>query len=1177
MSNSVMVIGGGIAGIQAALDLAEAGAKVVLVEREATIGGVMAVLDKNFPTLDCSICIEAPKMSEVNLHPNIEILSLAEVDRVEGGPGAFRVTVRQRARYVTDACTRCGECTLVCPQVLPNEYDSGMAARKAIYTPIPQSAPGPYLIDMDTCLNDPPNYLPCDRCAVACPPKAVDYLMPREQLLIREVGSLIVAVGYDMLDPRTLQEYGYGTSPDIMTAMEFERLINSAGPTGGEIIRPSDGAHPHKILFVLCVGSRDHRHYRYCSRFCCMYSIKHAYQALDHGVEDVTVLYMDIRAYGKGFDGFWERTDAAGARFLRGRPARIEAKKREGDKATQPISESTYQRESESADDHVSRFPFHAPRSTLEVTYENTETGQRVTEDYDMVVLANAVTPPQGLGDLAARLGIELDSDGFLKVEELTGGMIATTRPGIYAAGCDTGPKDIPDSVAEGSGAAAMALGHLTERFWPELPDVEPVPGVEEPRIGVFICHCGSNIAGVVDVERVVQYAKTLPDVVFADHQMFSCAGNTQADIENAIREHGITRVVVAACSPKTHESAFRGVLIRAGLNPYLLEMANIRNMDSWVHKFEKEAATVKAMEMTAMAVEKARLLIPLEASHLPLTQSALIIGGGVAGMTAAAALARQGYETHLVEKSGRLGGLLADLRSLGPANLSALDVVYAKKRELNQTGVHIHAPATVETIGGVVGSFHAHLSTGEDLTIGAIIVATGGIPYQPEEFGYGQDPRVITNAELEKLLSYKPRLEGSTSAQGDLAAFNFQPPTGADRITFISCVGSRQGNIGCARYCCTSMIHQALALRRLGKKVRIVSKDIRTYSRQAEELYEEAMRAGVQFFRYADDRPPQNVVTFENGEVCLHDTLLGADLRIPTDLLVLVTGLRPPEDTLAEQLKLARSEDGSYMELHPKLGPVQTAIQGVYLAGTAQGAKDVRESMAQAMAAAGKAGALLARGVIEKEPLTAKVTPDACIGCLRCVKVCPFSAIEQVGERGKPGAIRITEAACMGCGNCAAECPTQAIDMPYFTRQQVIAQIDAALAENPEKKVLVFTCNWCSYAGADLAGIEKRQYPPSSRIIRTMCSARFEEGFIARAFEKGAGAVLVTGCRLTDNGSDCHYNYANVHTQKRFERWHKKFVRQGIAPERLQLRWISAAEGKEFAEKLTEMDEIVR
>jgi len=323
VSDSILVIGGGIAGIQASLDLAEAGARVILVEKGATIGGKMAVLDKNFPTLDCSICIEAPKMSAANLHPNIEILALSEVVGLEGGPGDFTVQIRQKSRFVTDECTRCDDCVTACPVVLPNEYDSGMAARKAIYTPIPQAVPGPYLIDIEHCLNDPPNYLPCNHCTTACLPGCIDFLMPQEQSLTREVGSVVVAIGYDMLDPREMREYGFGSHPDILTALEFERLVNSAGPTGGEIIRPSDGRHPESILFVLCVGSRDRRFLRYCSRFCCMYSIKHAYQAIDHGVSDVTVLYMDVRAYGKGFDGFWTRTTEAGAKFVRGRPSRI--------------------------------------------------------------------------------------------------------------------------------------------------------------------------------------------------------------------------------------------------------------------------------------------------------------------------------------------------------------------------------------------------------------------------------------------------------------------------------------------------------------------------------------------------------------------------------------------------------------------------------------------------------------------------------------------------------------------------------------------------------------------------------------------------------------------------------------------------------------------------------------
>ncbi len=1122
MSESILVIGGGIAGIQASLDMAEAGAHVILVEREATIGGMMAVLDKNFPTLDCSICIEAPKMSEVDLHPNIEVLSLAEVMEIEGGPGDFTVTIRQRTRFVGDECTRCDLCTDACPVVLPNEFDAGMAARRAIYTPIPQSAPGAYLVDIDSCLNQPPHYLPCDRCVTACPPGCIDFFQPPERTVQRQVQSIVVSVGYSTMDPRRLPEYGYGRHPDILTALEFERLVNSAGPTGGEILRPSDGRHPENILFVLCVGSRDRRHFRYCSRFCCMYSIKHAYQALDHGVADVTVLYMDIRAYGKGFDGFQARTDQAGAQFIRGRPSRVEPN-----------------------------------GSRISVIYEDTESATRRSVDFDMVVLANAVAPPRGLPTLAAGLGIELDGDGFIWARETAGGLIQTSRPGIYAAGCSTGPKDIPDSVAEGSGAAALALGHLSERHWIEAEVAESSVALDPPRVGVFVCHCGSNIAGVVDVSRVVAFARTLPDVVYAANQMFSCAGSTQAEIEAAIRQEQINRVVVAACSPKTHEGIFRGVMRRSGLNPYLLEMANIRNMNSWVHKSDHEGATLKALDMVAMAVEKAHRLQPLTSTPMPVNQSALVIGGGIAGMSAAAALAGQGFTTHLVEKEERLGGLLGELDRLAPAGLAAAETLAAKSEELRRTGVTLHLGQTVETIDGVVGSFRATLSGGEALEAGAIIMATGATPHRPEAFGCGQDSRVITNLELERAL-----------ARGEVAA---------GRITFISCVGSRQGEIGCSRYCCASMLSQAVRLRRMGKRVRIVSKDIRTYSRHAEELYEEAMRAGVQFLRYDTAAPAHEAVQFVDGGVELIDHFLGALVRIPTDLLVLVVGLQPVKDAAAEQLKLARSEDGFLMELHPKLGPAETAVQGVFLAGTVQGAKDVRESTAQALAAAAKAGALLARGVIEKEPLTAYLVADLCIGCMRCVKACPYSAIEQIGPVGKEGTVNILEAVCLACGTCAAECNFDAIEMPYFTKDQILAQIDVTLAENPAEKCLVFACNWCSYAGADLAGIEKRQYPTSARIIRTMCSARFEEDFVARAFEKGAGAVLITGCRLTETGSDCHYNYANRLTLKRFNHWQRKFSRKGIDPDRLQLRWISAAEGKEFAEKIAEMDGIVR
>jgi len=1060
-----------------------------------------------------------PKLSEVGEHANIEVLSPAEVEAVEGEAGRFTVTIRQRSRFVTDECTRCNLCVDACPVTLPNEFDVGMATRRAIYTPMPQAVPGAYIIQLENCLNDPPNYMPCNRCQEACGPKCIDFLMPRERVLKRQVTSIIASVGFDLIDPVLLRHYGYGKHPDVLTSMEFERMLAPAGPTGGEIIRPSSGQHPHNIVFVLCVGSRDRHFYRYCSRFCCMYSIKETFQAIDHGVSDVTVLYMDVRAYGKGFDAFFDRTRQAGAKFIRGHPADI------------------------------------SPNGKgIIVRYENTETGRLETAEADMVVLATAVRPPEGLDKLAQVLGVEIGEDGFVKPVESQGGLIATTRPGVYVAGCASGPKDIPDSVAEGSAAAASALTFIDHRHWPEPEMAEPIKDVEKPHIGVFICHCGSNIAGVVNVKSLSDYALTLPDVVHAQTQMFSCAGNSQLEIAEAIRENGINRVVVAACSPKTHEGTFRRALLKAGLNPYLLDMVNLRNHDTWVHKQCPDQAYFKAQDMIRMGVDKARLLVPLDISHQPVIQKALVIGGGIAGMAAAANLACQGYETHLVEKEPELGGVLRQLDELAPSGLKASHVLEGWRRQVKEAGVHLHLGTEVEVIGGYVGNFNARLSDGQELRAGAVILAMGAQPYQPEEFGYGRDTKVVTNLDLESL---------ADNVSGE-------------RVTFVGCVGSRRNGSGCSRYCCESMISQALRLQRMGRKVRVLYRDIRTFRRQGEEAYEEAMREGVQFFRYDPDSPPENVIRYSDGIVSLHDELSNLDMDIPTDLLVLTVGLQPRDENISEQLKAARSDDNFLLERHPKLGPAESSAPGIYLAGTVQYPKDVRDSIAQALAAASKAGTVLARDTIAKEPLSARLIEKKCIVCGICVPACPFSAIELIGKV-KEGTIKFHEAVCQGCGSCAAVCNYDAVVMPYFTKEQILAQIDAALAERPEEKVVVFACNWCSYPGADQAGIEKIQYPPPARIIRTMCSARLEEDFIVRAFAKGAGAVLITGCRLMESSSDCHYNYANRHTLKRFQFWQRKFTLRGIEPERLQLAWISASWGKEFAAKIRDMDQVAK
>ena len=1117
MSKAVLVIGGGIAGIRAALDLAEAGVKVILVEKGPSIGGKMAFLDKTFPTLDCSICIEGPLIGEVIRNKNIEVLTLSEVIGLEGEPGEYRVKILQRPRYVTEDCTKCGDCTEVCPVSVPFEGDGGqgLSLRKAIYIPYPQAEPGQYVIDIESCLNDPPGYFPCDRCVRVCERDAIDFSMA-PKIIEREVASIIISTGYEIMDPGRITRYKFGEIPDVVTSYEFDRMLNASGPSGGEVLRPSDHKHAEKILFISCVGSRDVRYYEYCSGFCCMYILKHALQAKQHGVHDVTCLFMDIRAYGKMFEDFYWRAQKEGIKIVKGRTSEVEY--RDG---------------------------------RIHVKYENTSTGEVIEDDFDMVVLAPAVLPSKGINKLAKILGLEVDEYGFIKTR--MDDPVATSKPGIYVCGSASGPKDICDSVQEAGAAAIKALTHIPEIEYKEEEFEERIKEVKPERIGVFVCHCGTNIAGVVNIKKVMERVKKEPGVVHVEDLKFACSAASVEYIANLIREKKLNRLVVSACSPATHLEVFKTAAKMAGLNPYLVEMGNIRNLDSWVHADKPDEATEKAIDYTLAAIERSRGLTPLKPIRTEVIKRVLVVGGGVSGLVASSAVAKAGIDVILVEKEGELGGIVKRLHRISPYEISGEELVKRLVEEARESGVKIKLNTVVKEVSGFAGQFKVSLSDGSTVDVGAIILATGVKPHEPAEWRLQGNGKITTNLELEQS---RYEIDG-------------------DNIVFISCIGSRSNGRGCSRYCCTSMISQALELRRKGKNVAVIYKDIRTYEREAEKLYREALNEGVLFLRVNPDKPMEEQVRVNGGYIEIYDELLSTNVEIPYDKAVLVLALDPNEDVreIAEALKVPLDREGFLMEAHPKLGPAESTVPGIFLAGSAQGPKMVLESMSHALAAASKAVSMLSKGYIEREPLIASIDQDICIKCGACMKVCTYGAIK--GEVKKH--IYVIPALCEGCGNCLAACPVGAIKIPGFTDEDIYRMMESILKDEPEKKPIAFTCYWCSYAAADNTGIFKIQYPTSPRLIRLPCSSRVSWRLVKKAFMLGAPAVAITGCRITESGSDCHYQWANKYTLIRYRSMKRIIEKLGIRGERLILELFGAPEVDKFVNTMKKLDEIAK
>ena len=998
---AVMIVGGGVAGVQAALDLANSGFYVYLVEQSPAIGGAMAQLDKTFPTNDCSMCILSHKLVECGRHLNIKLITMAELEDLEGEVGRFVATVKEHPRYVDmEKCIACGICAEKCPRKVEDEFNEGLNKRKAAYVKYPQAVPLKYAIDEKHCIYFEKGK--CRACEKFCPAKAID-LGQQAKIHRIEIGSLILAPGFHAFDPH-IYGYGYGTHPNVVTSKEFERILSASGPTLGHLERPSDGSTPKKIAWLQCVGSRDIQHggNGYCSGVCCMYAIKEAICAREHSHEplDTTIFFMDMRTHGKDFEKYYNRArDEYGVRFVRSRVHTVD-----------PIPGS----------------------ENLSISYA-TEDGVVVEEAFDMVVLSVGMEVGPDTIALAKKLKIELNSYNFAMTH--TASPVSTSRPGVYVCGLFQGPKDIPYAVMEASAAACGAAIDLTDargtRVKEEvLPDELDLSG-EDPRIGVFVCNCGINIGSVVNVGETVEYASRLPHVVYAGENLFSCSQDTQEKIKNVIKEKRLNRIVVAACSPRTHEGLFRETLKACGINKYLFDMANIRDQDSWVHQKEPVRATEKARDLVRMAVARAARLQPLVERPLEIKQRGLVIGGGLAGLNAALSLAGQGFETIIVEKEKELGGT-ARLLQYTIDGMDVPDYLDRLVREISENEkIQVLTEALVVGFTGYKGNFSTEVLVGpgmyhRKIDHGITIVATGAREYKPKEFLYGEHSRIMTQLELGRFMQERSKEVGRWN-----------------RVVMIQCVGSRNAeNPNCSRICCQSAVKNALLLKELNPDmdIMVLYRDMRMYG-FLEDHYTTARNEGILFCRYELDEPPEVVLKGEELRITFRDHVLNQSFQMSADAVVL-SAATVAEDTeeLASFLKVPRNAEGFFIEAHAKLRPVDFASEGIYLCGMAHGPKLIAESVAQAMAAASRAGSFLASMNQTIGGVVARVEQSLCAACLVCVRRCPFG-VPRINENDVS---EINEALCQGCGICASECPTNAIQLAHYSDDQLMANIDA-------------------------------------------------------------------------------------------------------------------------------------
>lgn len=998
---AVLVIGAGVGGIKAALDLAESGFQVYLVDRSSTIGGTVAQLEKWFPDNGCELCKLLPTFNRDECsqfclrrnfsHPNIEFIPNTRVEKVEGQPGNFEISIKKESRWlIRERCIGCSDCIDVCPVEVPDEFTEGLQNRKAVYVENPQILPNVYTIDREYCTR-------CGKCMEICPTSAIDLYLPDESSEI-VAGAIIIATGLEEYDAAEMGQYGFGRYANILNNTQLERLLASAGLTGGKLLRPSDGEVPQKIAFLQCVGSRDMKR-NYCSAACCMYAVKEAILIKEQNREaQVTIFYMDLRAFGKGYYQYYLKAKDLGVKFIRSRASTI--------------------REN--------------PQNRNLQVVARAEDGRSISSEFDLVVLSIGQCPSRYTAELSQVLGVDVNKWGFIETPDFW--PVRTSREGIYVCGSAIGPADITETVVQASAAAAGASVLLSstrdEMVAKKIEHTEVKASDEDAKIAVFICQCGQEIDTVVDVEQIIASVQTIPVVTHIETDPYLCLPETLENVKQTVTEIEANRVVLCACAPYHYQKLFNDMMREVGIDSSLWQLVNFREQIAWVHKDNKPLATDKALSALAMTIEQLRVQESVPITSIPINHQCLIIGGGISGLISALYLAEQGFDVHLLEKTTELGGhakeIYYDLGNQDPQGFinDILEKVKTNGR------INLYLEAELLEISGHAGDFHTRVKVGEDINIlehGAVIIATGAKDYQPTEYQYGQNERIITQKELQKCLT-----EG-----------NIGEPSA---VVMIQCVGSRnEEHPYCNRTCCSEAIVNALEIKkqRPDTNVYILNRDIMTYG-FTEEYYTQAREADILFIRYEQGREPDVNINNEAITVTVNDPALPGSLEIEADLLALSTGIVAGDNQqLAEILSLELTEDGFFKEVDTKFRPVDTLVDGVFVCGLAHAPKSLNEEIVQAQAAAQRASGLLVRDKLESGRIVSEVDERRCSGCGLCVTVCPFKA-RWIDEERKVAIVE--EPLCQGCGTCVALCPNGAAELRGLKDKQILSMIEVAL-----------------------------------------------------------------------------------------------------------------------------------